>query len=82
MQVHQIGATATATNGNTAIAVSLFSPAQAKVGDNAAGSAAVAVGISSKSGSSSEISGDAEGGGAYTQLTAQAAHVTVSEGCN
>jgi hypothetical protein len=60
------GAIATATKGNTAIAVSLFSPAQATVGDNAAGSTAVAVGISSKSGSTSKISGNAKGGGAYT----------------
>ncbi len=116
------GATAKATEGNTAFAVSLFSPATATVGGNAKGSTAGAVGISSASGASSEITGNVKGGGAYTldghtkmagnangtqvfnvysnvaaagqagasttlavcgtQVTAQAAHVTVSKGCN
>jgi hypothetical protein len=116
------GATATATDGkrNQAIALSLLSPATAKVGGNATGSTAVAIGVSSPT--SSEIVGTVDGGGAYTldgntkmagnangtqvfnvysnvdvngpagatttlafcgtQLSAQAAHVKVSEGCS
>jgi hypothetical protein len=119
------GATASATPGkrNQAIAVSVFAPATATVGGNAKGSTAVAIGVSSPTGASSTIEGDADGGGAYTldghttikgnakgtqvfnvytkeikakgdagatttvavcgtELTAQAAHVTVSSGCN
>jgi hypothetical protein len=117
------GAYARATETNTAFAVSLFSPATANVSGKATGSTAGAIGISSASGASSEISGNVRGGGAYTldghttiagdangtqiynawngditadgkagasttlavcdtQLTAQAAHVEVSEGCN
>jgi len=117
------GATAKATEGNTAFAVSVFAPATATVGGNAKGSTAGAIGISSPTGASSAITGDVKGGGAYTldgnttitgnangtqvfnvytkditangnagatttlavcgtQVTAQAAHVTVSKGCN
>ena len=119
------GATASATDGkrNQAIAVSILSDADAKVGGSATGSTAVAIGVSSPTGASSEISGNADGGGAYTldghttingdakgtqvfnvytkeikangqagatttiavcgtELTAQAAHVKVSSGCN
>ena len=65
-QSEKTGAYANATEGNTAFAISLFSPATATVGGHAAGSTSGAIGISSASGSSSAISGNVKGGGAYS----------------